>query len=121
MARAMRVEKASYTLQICESKKRAVTWRGTAAFPGRVMITLCFHEFVGEEAGSSKSLLDAVHGVETTGKLYLEVPTRALAAGGEAALPQDGAAAGCPASRSCRKRSAFLRDLLVLQGCEGAP
>lgn len=52
-----------------------MTWRGTAAFPAHVMITLCFHELVGEEAGSSRSLLDAAHGAETTGRLFLEVAT----------------------------------------------
>lgn len=88
---------------------RAVTQGGTAAFPGRVMITLCFHKLVGEEAGGSKRLVGAAHGAETTGRLYLEVPTQAPGAGGEAALPWDGATAGCLAPRSCRKRSTFLK------------
>lgn len=47
---------------------------------------------MSEEAGRGKSLLDKVHGAETTGSLYLEVPTQASRAGGEVALPQDGAA-----------------------------
>lgn len=97
-----------------------MTQRGTTAFPGRVMITLCFHKLVSEEAGGGKSQLDAVHGAEATGRLYLEVPTQAPGTGSEAALPQDGAAAGCPAPRSCRKRSMFLRDLLVLRRHERA-
>ena len=97
-----------------------MTQRGTAAFPGRVMITLCFHKLVGEEAGGGKSLLDAVHGAEITGGLYLDVPTQAPGAGSEAALPWDRAAAGSMAPVSCRKRPTFLRDLLVLRGHEGA-
>ena len=94
-----------------------MTQRATAVSPGHVIITLYFHELVGEEAGGSKSLLDAVRGAEATGRMYVEAFTRAPTAGGEAALPQDGAAAGCPALRSCRKRPAFFGDLLVFPGC----
>lgn len=62
----MCVEKAPDTLQTWESKRKPATQGGIAALAGRVMITLCFHK-VKEEAGSSKSLLDAVHRERTTG------------------------------------------------------
>lgn len=93
-----------------------MTQRDTAAFPGRVMITLCFHKLVGEEAAGGKLLLDAVHGAEPMSRLYLKVPMQAPRAGDEAALSWDGAAAGCLVPRFCRKRSTLPRDLLVLQG-----
>lgn len=35
---AMGVEKASYPLQICETRRRAVAQRNTAAFPGHVKV-----------------------------------------------------------------------------------
>lgn len=66
MVQAMCVEKAPDTLQIWHSKSRPATQRGIAALTGHVMITLSFHR-VKEEAGSSKSLLEAVHGDGTTG------------------------------------------------------
>lgn len=114
VAQATCLKKASYTSQMC--KRRAAAQRDTAAFPGRVIITSCFHKLVGEEAGGGKLLLDAAHGAEPTGRLHLEVPMQAPRAGDEAALPWDGAAAGCLVPRSCRKMSTLLRDLLVLQG-----
>lgn len=93
------------------SKTRAVTQRGTAAFSGHVMITMFFHRLIDAK------LFDAVRGAETTVRVY--IAGGATVAGSEAALPQD-RAAGCLALRACRKRSAFLKDLLVLHGHEGA-
>lgn len=80
------------------------------------MTTLCFHK-VKEEAGNSKSLLDAVHGDGITGRLCLGVPTQ------EQALKKPCLGVElqqCPTPRSCRKRSTFLRGHLGLQGQEGA-
>lgn len=119
MAQAMCVEKAPDTLQIWESKRKPETQEGIAALTAHVMITLCIHEGK-EEAGSSQSLLDAAHGDGTTGRLFLGVHMQAPSEGSETALSWDGAAARCPTPRSCRKSFTFLRDLLVLQGHEGA-
>lgn len=73
MAQAM-CGKAPDTLQFWESKRKPATQGSIAALTGHVMITLCFHK-VKEEAGSSKSLLDAVHGDGTTWQWeYLHKP-----------------------------------------------
>lgn len=72
MAQAMCVERAPDTLNLGEHEETCSSG-GVAAFTGHVMITLCFRK-VKEEAGNSKSLLDAVHGDGITGRLCLGVP-----------------------------------------------